>query len=281
METDISVIIPTYNSCSTLQRCIESVLRQSLPPKEIILVDDGSTDKTTEIVEKFPSIRYIYQENQGVSAARNRGVNVANGNFLLFLDSDDEVSDSWIVDFQSSSTNQPDLIFCNMKLISPKVPIVKKSDQRRVGAVIPGSWMICKQVFERVGGFDERLKFAENTELFFRLERLSLKKLFIQGENLIYHQSLDGGSKNLQNMRDSLNIILEKHASSLNSHVQHLYHQNLGVIEMRFKNFRIARNHIWKSWRFKPWKISTLIRLGITFFPLIASRVYPEEIKSA
>jgi hypothetical protein len=85
-----SVIIPTFNSAETLGRAIESVLEQSWPAHEIIVVDDGSTDETREIAAGFGrSIHYLYQENAGVSAARNNGARMATGDWLAFLDADD------------------------------------------------------------------------------------------------------------------------------------------------------------------------------------------------
>ena len=87
----ISVIIPTYNRKHTLNRAIHSVLSQTFQPWEIIAVDDGSTDGTKEWLAKmYPAIRYIHQSNSGVSAARNVGIKTAQGDWLAFLDSDDE-----------------------------------------------------------------------------------------------------------------------------------------------------------------------------------------------
>ena len=75
----VSVVIPTFNRASFIKRAINSVLNQSLSPFEIIVVDDGSTDNTKEILKDLP-IRYIYQKNKGVSSARNRGIKEAKGN---------------------------------------------------------------------------------------------------------------------------------------------------------------------------------------------------------
>ncbi len=90
-RTIVSVIIPTYNRKETLLRALRSVLHQTRPPEEIIVVDDGSTDGTGAVVQQeFPSVRYLRQENRGISAARNRGIREASGEWVAFLDSDDE-----------------------------------------------------------------------------------------------------------------------------------------------------------------------------------------------
>lgn len=90
----VSVIIPVYNVKSYLERCVESVLRQTFKDMEIILVDDGSTDGSGELADQLAvtdsRIRTMHQKNEGVSVARNRGIETARGEYVVFLDSDDE-----------------------------------------------------------------------------------------------------------------------------------------------------------------------------------------------
>jgi glycosyltransferase involved in cell wall biosynthesis len=85
----ISVIIPCYNHAHFLKDAIQSVIDQSYPNKEIIVVNDGSTDDTVAVASSFPSVRLVNQINLGPSAARNSGIEVASGTFLVFLDADD------------------------------------------------------------------------------------------------------------------------------------------------------------------------------------------------
>ncbi|ERJ05404.1 glycoprotein 3-alpha-L-fucosyltransferase [Halorhabdus tiamatea SARL4B] len=89
----VSIVIPTYNRASVLPRAVRSVLDQTFDDCEVIIVDDGSTDETPEIVDSFSEdrIRYLrFSENQGANAARNAGVEVAKGDYIAFLDADDE-----------------------------------------------------------------------------------------------------------------------------------------------------------------------------------------------
>ncbi len=94
-----SFIIPTFNDCNLIKKCIDSILSNKLK-KEIIIIDDGSTDNTPKICKRYQkknsSIKYIRQKNQGVSAARNKGVKIAKGDFIFFLDSDDYVSSNFL-----------------------------------------------------------------------------------------------------------------------------------------------------------------------------------------
>ena len=90
MTPGISVIIPTYNSANYLNQAIDSVLMQGYTPCELIVVDDGSTDETESVLKPYQDkIKYIKQENSGSAAARNRGMQLAEYELILFLDADD------------------------------------------------------------------------------------------------------------------------------------------------------------------------------------------------
>ena len=91
-----SVVVATYNGGRTLQNCLESLQRLNYPDYEVILVDDGSTDRTPEIAKAFPSVRYIRQTNQGLSAARNAGIRAAQGEIVAFTDDDCRADEDWL-----------------------------------------------------------------------------------------------------------------------------------------------------------------------------------------
>jgi len=115
LRFDISVVIPTFNRVELLQRAIRSVLVQTLLPKEIIVVDDGSVDQTRETIQsKYKGeVNYCYQPNQGVSHARNTGINMAKGNWIALLDSDDEWMPEKLEQQAAVLTDHPDFRFCH------------------------------------------------------------------------------------------------------------------------------------------------------------------------
>jgi glycosyltransferase involved in cell wall biosynthesis len=113
----ISVIIPTFNRENTLARAIKSVTAQTLDNWELIIVDDGSTDRTAEVVSKFMDsdrIYYYIQNNKGVSSARNYGAALAKGDYLIFLDSDDEFKPELFEHLSRVDYENHDLIFWNL-----------------------------------------------------------------------------------------------------------------------------------------------------------------------
>lgn len=110
-----SVIIPVYNSAQFLHKCIGSIVDQEYKDYELILVDDGSTDASNEIcpeyAEKYDHIRLIRQENGGPSAARNKGIQNASGNYLTFVDSDDWVMPDYFQVLENAVAQNPDMVF--------------------------------------------------------------------------------------------------------------------------------------------------------------------------
>lgn len=118
-----SIIIPVYNSEHTIRRCINSILSQNFGGFEIIVIDDGSTDKTLEILEAYSAkdsrIKVFHFENAGVSVSRQRGISLASGDYLLFADSDDSVNPELLFNLNSAIENfgNPDIIRYQCKLI--------------------------------------------------------------------------------------------------------------------------------------------------------------------
>lgn len=119
----VSIIIPIYNVEQYLQQCLDSILNQTYTNLEIILVDDGSPDSSPSICDDYAAkdsrVKVIHQKNQGLSAARNAGLDICTGDFLTFVDSDDWIDESFIKTLlEIAQENEADIIICNHKKIS-------------------------------------------------------------------------------------------------------------------------------------------------------------------
>jgi len=181
----VSVIIPTYNKSQYLREAIKSVLNQTYKNIEVIVVDDGSTDNTKEIVESFNDSRiiYIFQENKGPAIARSTGIKKAQGEYIAFLDSDD----LWLkeklkrqLDFMEKNSEVGLMgtgcyeITDKGKIIGKKIfPIKNKILQKdliKYNPFIQSSVMAKKEVFDKVGlWYDEKFRESEDYELWLRI----------------------------------------------------------------------------------------------------------------
>ena len=109
-----SIIVPVYNTEKYLKRCLDSIKSQSFKDYEVIIVNDGSTDNSSDIISKY-SYKVINQENQGLSMARNNGVKASIGDYLIFLDSDDYIEKDLLKEINKSLSNNPDLVRYQIK----------------------------------------------------------------------------------------------------------------------------------------------------------------------
>jgi glycosyltransferase involved in cell wall biosynthesis len=152
----ISVIIPVYNCDRYLGEAIESVLSQTYQPLEILIIDDGSTDKSAEIAKSFiPSVKYYYQSNSGsCSSPLNYGIKLSQGDFLAFLDSDDLwLKDKLIIQSQCFAKNSHlDIVFVHVQqFISPELDNVIRQrfeiPKEIIQGIHRGTMLIKKQSF--------------------------------------------------------------------------------------------------------------------------------------
>lgn len=190
----VSVIIPTYNRANVLARALKSVLRQTYDNLEIIVVDDGSTDETEQLIlKKFPQINFIKTENKGVSAARNLGVEKSSGEYIAFLDSDDE----WMPEKIQKQIEMLTLegwrwVHGEERWIRNGVRVNQKKIHQKSGGDIfnralhlclisPSTVVLEKKLFWDFNGFDEKFIVCEDFDLWLRI--LSKHEIgFVQDE---------------------------------------------------------------------------------------------------
>lgn len=179
----ISVVIPTFNRRRRVLEALESVMQQTCPAREVLVVDDGSDDATAAaVMARFPTVRLLRQPRRGVSAARNLGIESARGDWIALLDSDDTWLPDKLAQQAAALAAQPDRLVChtdeiwlrNGRRVNPRARHAKPDgwvfDQcLALCALSPSSILIHRSVFDAVGLFDESLPACEDYDLWLRI----------------------------------------------------------------------------------------------------------------
>jgi glycosyltransferase involved in cell wall biosynthesis len=181
----VSVVIPCFNQAHYLAEAVDSVLAQTLPAAEIVVVDDGSSDNSFEVAGRYESVRRIRQGNSGVAAARNAGWRSTSSEFLVFLDADDRLLPEALEVGAGALSSRPRLAFVSgfsrdvgndgRPLEGLRQPLVTQDHYLRLLEncfIWSGSSIVYRRSsLEAVGGFDEKLSAADDYDLYLRLAR--------------------------------------------------------------------------------------------------------------
>jgi len=283
----VSIIIPTYNRRQSISRSIESVLNQTYRDFELIIVDDGSTDNTKELVADFNDerIRYVrHEENKGEAAARNTGIKAARCDYIAYQDSDDE----WL----------PEKLARQIELLenaSPEVGVIytgfwKAENHKRT--YVPFSWvsqkngdihkellkgnfigspvvLIKKECFNKVGLFDEKLRNLVDWEMWLRVSKYYHFKC-IDEPLVIAHYHSDNVSSNHHAFIETLESVLEKYSDEFTSDKKLMAkcYIDIGNLLVVHKETQNGRNYLIKAIKLYPFNVKLLLVIFFTFFGL-------------
>lgn len=270
----VSVVIATFNYGRFITDAVDSVLAQTVPVSEIIIIDDGSTDDTESRVREFgTSVRYIWQENMGVSAARNRGVRESSGDLVAFLDADD-TWDPQVVEKQVNeflSDDEIGLVHCASRVFDSETgetvginSVGKKGwvaddlllfEEPSVnGCVI----MVSREAFDSAGGFDERLKIGEDWDLCYRIAR-RFKVGFVPDPVVNVRSHGTNSHLNVKEMERSTTIAWNKAFDTDDENVLRLRGRALGNLHkvlagsyLKNRQYFESIRHVLKSVWFRP-----------------------------
>ncbi len=223
MKPKVSIIIPTYNDERYIKRALESILFQSFLDFEIIIIDDGSTDNTKEVLKSYIKdgvIKYIFQNNSGITIARNKGIKIAKGDYIAFLDSDDEWIDKDKIKKQIEFLDN-NLAYVlvgtgvinidkNGKEISryfmPETDLKIRQKLLRINCFICSSVVLRKEALGRVGLSESLL---EDYDLWLRLG-LGGKLMNLKEYSVKYFLKLNGVNTKKKGIRLKENLYLSK-----------------------------------------------------------------------
>lgn len=226
MANTVSAIIPVYNGKDVICSAIDSIISQTRPADEIIIIDDGSTDSTEAVVARYgDAVRYIRQDNAGPAAARNHGIRCANSDLVAFLDSDDV----WLPDKlqkQVSALLHDDTIglvasgyvFCSKDMQNKRPHVVEKLDKRLISCsdllgenyIGTSTVVVRRECFHKVGFFDESMHFGEDWNMWLRIARhYHVAYVALPLCNYREHESSISSSRKRQNLDDLRDVIQE------------------------------------------------------------------------
>ena len=279
----VSIIIPTYNRKEYLPDAIDSVLAQTYKLFEIVLVDDGSTDGTGEILkEKYgDKIRYFFKENGGCASARNYGIRMAQGDHIAFLDSDDKYLVEKLEDQVALLNNRKDIGFVysdsyafndNGRTLSPSV-----RPDRNDSVAIPlfmltymanGSFLVRRKCLDIAGYYNESLRYNEDTDLMLKLA-INFKAYYAKKPTLAYriHTGRKSGNsiKLLESVYES-SVSLLKEYHFFSKQLGRRAHKRLGQIRLCIAlEYMIKKDFA---------KVIEELALSHKLYPMIKKKIY-------
>ena len=289
--------MPAFNTEAFIGEAIDSVLKQSVPDWELIVINDGSTDKTAEIIQEFkdPRIRFFSQKNAGASAARNRGIRESRSEMLMFLDSDDRLRSRAldVLGKALSASSKVCLAYGESVVMDeagrvfgpekgpafsdrPSGNVLKSILQRNF--MLPGAVLVRAVCLDRTGGFRNDLMVTEDWELWCRLASVG-EFIYLGGKPVLEyrlrsdstlrtHGNATGHAKRMKCIEavfsnpEITKHFKEKELSKLRRKRVAAAYGKLGAENLRRREWKQARYHLLKSLRHDPTSLREIILLG-------------------
>ncbi|MGL1957621.1 MAG: glycosyltransferase family 2 protein [Colwellia sp.] len=212
----ISIVIPAYNASAFIERALSSVLNQTYKDYEVIIVDDGSVDNTVDIVEQHPlAVTLIKQSNAGASAARNKGIEHAKGEYIAFLDSDDEWLPNKLEIQHACMESNSHWLASYTKEVKENITDINSEVQTQdkdLNAIFSApylttsTFMVKATVIKNIKGFDESLNTAEDIDLYLKISKLGavgeIQKLLV-----VKHEIENSLGAQMSSYADNLMVI--------------------------------------------------------------------------
>ncbi len=297
----ISIVIPTYNRAQLIGRAIRSVQNQSFANWELIIVDDGSTDNTKDILKNFLTdtrIRYYGKDNSGAAHSRNVGVQMASNALITFLDSDDEADPLWLEKMNNALQRDGASVVCcglerfnqsgkslGISLPESMEPLFKGFRGRFTNG---GVFLMYRKIFQAIGGFDSELKSGQHTEMSYRLIPYLIKhqlkitnitepliKVHIhQGPRIRYNAGaiFEGSTRTLSKHRELFKSDKQRYINYLSV---------AGVSGVRTKRYNEAKSYFRTAVKEDPLQIRYWARWFVSYIPGLRDLVWRSEIKNS
>ncbi|ANU27625.1 glycosyltransferase family 2 protein [Planococcus versutus] len=290
----VSVIIPTYNRSELLIKAIGSLKNQSHQNMEIIIIDDFSTDDTAAVVKEMTDERIIYLQhdtNKGGAAARNTGIRRATGDFIGFLDSDDQWLPEKLEKQLEKFKEQPGIgvVYTGVQVVNENNLNTRKIIPECRGRILSelfksncidttSSVLVKKKVLDKVNGFDEKLPSCQDWDLYIRLAQVTQFDFVKDSMVLFYHHS---GERITTNKRSVLNghlSIFEKYKELAENQRKTTYHRfvfiiwkvifRTGIMDQNKETIRLSRHVLLEGYKNNRISVKFLYYYLITFLPL-------------
>jgi glycosyltransferase involved in cell wall biosynthesis len=287
-----SVVICTYNRADLVGRAITSVLRQTLEDFELIVVDDGSVDGTGGVVAAIddPRVHYLYRENGGLSAARNTGVASSSGQYVTFLDDDDEVLPRWLEKMEGALAGDDAVATCAAYTVDVQGRVLETMSPKPLGPAyedyqglfLSGTFALPRHGYVAIGGYAEGIEYGVHSDLLLRLLphcRASNWPVRVIQEPLLRWEVRPLGRRPAaasEKILLGMEYLLDHHHAQLSRSPEALSncHAQAGVAAARLGRYPEARRHFALGARAQPRNPKHWLRLGVAMVPPLGNRVW-------